>query len=61
MTTDSLVTTWRLTLMGRMMAAAPRMSRRLAMLLPTTLPTLMPGSPLRDAMELAPSSGRDVP
>ena len=46
---------------GQMTAQAPRISRKLQILLPTTLPIEMPGEPASAASTLTNSSGVVVP
>ena len=46
---------------GQISADVPRISRKLHMLLPTTLPTAIPGAPFSAASMLTISSGAVVP
>lgn len=61
MTRPSRRTAPGLTARGKTSAAAPRISIMFARLLPITLPTAMPGTPVNAALRLTSSSGRDVP
>ena len=47
--------------MGAIRAPTPRISQLLATVLPTTLPSAMPGEPISAASTLATSSGVEVP
>jgi hypothetical protein len=60
-TTPSRPINCRLQASGRIAAATPRMSSRLAMLLPTMVPMAIAGAPPSEAARLVTNSGAEVP